>query len=161
MAIDKLIGSIALIGAALSSYIEMQKFQKKRIRQINAFISLIEYIKNQVECFLLPFDIILRECDRNVLNDCFVASDISNIKNMKDLLSSTTFYCDDDIIEILKKFSDNFGLAYSKEQISSCEYCCSELTKKRDKILEKDYKNKKIQFAICLSVSFSIIILLI
>ena len=161
MTIGKLIGSIALIGAALNSYIEMQKFQKKRICQINAFISLIEYIKNQVECFLLPFDIILKKCDRKILNDCFVASDISNIKNMKDLLSSTTFYCDEHIVEILKKFSDNFGLSYSKEQISSCEYCCSELIKNRDKILEKDIKNKKIQFAICLSVSFSIIILLI
>ena len=161
MVLTKLIGSIVLVGAGVGSYLEMQKFQKKRVYQLNAFIDLIEYIKNQVECFLLPFDIILRKCDPKILSACGIECETSTIKSMKELISSTVFYCDDEIVEILTGFADSFGKAYSKEQIASCEYCRSELLKKREKLLEKDSKNKKIQLALCLSISFSLIILLI
>jgi hypothetical protein len=104
---------------------------------------------------------ILRKCDPKILSACGIECETSTIKSMKELISSTLFYCDDEIVEILTGFADSFGKAYSKEQIASCEYCRSELLKKREKLLEKDSKNKKIQLALCLSISFSLIILLI
>jgi hypothetical protein len=161
MNVIKIIGGSIIAITALFSYSEVIKFQKKRIKQINGFIDLIDYIKNQVECFLLPLDQILIKCDKELLNNCGICLSHSNCKNMNEVIESTHFYCDDEVIELLNKFSYSFGKAYLHEQLRSCEYYKSELIKIRDKNQEKDTKNQKIQLAIFLSASFSIIILLI
>ena len=161
MIISKIIGASIITITALYCYSETIKYQKKRMKQINAFIDLIDYIKNQVECFLLPFDEIVRSCNTNLLNNCGITTPKSNFKTMKELISHVNFYCDDEVIEILEQFADGFGKAYLNEQINSCEYCKNELIKKRNKTHEKDLKNQKIQLALFLCASFSIIILLI
>lgn len=161
MIVVKVIGASIITITALFSYSEIIKFQKKRIKQINAFIDLIDYIKNQVECFLLPLDQILDRCDKNLLNNCGINSKRSKYKNMDELIESANFYCDDEVIELLNQFSDSFGKAYLHEQLRSCEYFRNELIKIRNKNQEKDAKNQKIQLAVFLSASFSIIILLI
>lgn len=161
MNVFKIIGASIVTIAALYCYFETRKFQKKRITQINAFIDLIDYIKNQVECFLLPFDQILRSCDSKLLSSCGIKIKENSYKSMKELLSTVEFYCDEDIIATLNQFGDSFGKAYLHEQIRSCEYYKEELIKKRDKNQERDAKNQKVQLALFLSASFSIIILLI
>ena len=157
----KVIGASIITITALFSYSNIIKFQKKRIKQMNAFIDLIDYIKNQVECFLLPLDQILRTCDKNLLNNCGFNLKHSNYKNMKELIASANFYCEEEVIELLNQFADTFGKVYLSEQIRSCEYFKNELIKIRNKNQEKDTKNQKIQLAVFLSASFSIIILLI
>ena len=161
MIISKLIGGALITGCALKVYAEMQRFQKKSIKQIDSFIELIEYIKNQIECFLLPIDTIMCNCDKNLLFNCGIQKDIYNCNNLKNIMSHVTFYCNDEVIDIIMKFADNFGKNYFREQIIACEYYKNELIKIREKEQEKDRKNKKLQFAIFLSISFSIIILLI
>ena len=158
MLISKLIGATLITICALKTYSDVQGFQKKRIKQISAFIGLMEYIKNQIECFLLPIDVIINNCDTDLLYNCGIKKDS---KSFKELISSVTFYCNEDAIDIIRQFADNFGRNYSHEQIIACEYYKKELIKIREKELEKDYKNKKVQLAICLCISFSIIILLI
>ena len=161
MVMFKLIGGGILTYCSLRGYIEIQKFQKKRIKQINAFIQLIEYIKNQIECFLLPIDVIIENCDRDLLKNCGIYKSNQKTDNLKELISSVVFYCEDKATNMIMQFAENFGRNYSREQIISCEYFKKELIKIRDSMLEKDAKNKKVQLAIFLSVSFSIIILLI
>ena len=161
MIISKLIGGALITVCALKVYAEIQKFQKKSIRQIDSFIELIEYIKNQIECFLLPIDTIMFNCDNKLLLNCGIQRDITNCNNLKNLFSRVTFYCNDETIDIIMKFADNFGKNYSREQVIACEYYKNELIKIREKELEKDRKNKKLQLAIFLSISFSIIILLL
>ena len=161
MIISKLIGGALITICALKVYAEMQKFQKKSIKQIDSFIELIEYIKNQIECFLLPIDTIMCNCDKNLLFHCGIQKDINSYNNLKNIMSHITFYCNDEAIDIIMKFADNFGKNYSREQVIACEYYKNELIKIREKELEKDRKNKKLQLAIFLSISFSIIILLV
>ncbi|MBO5715138.1 MAG: hypothetical protein J6S23_01940 [Clostridia bacterium] len=161
MIISKLIGGVIITICSLKVYSEIQKFQKKRIKQINAFIELIEYIKNQIECFLLPIDTIINNCDADLLKDCGIQKGIKNCSSLKNLISSVTFYCDDEAIDIIWQFAENFGHNYSREQIIACEHYKNELIKIKDAELEKEVKNKRVQLAIFLSISFSIIILLI
>ena len=142
-------------------YGEIQKFQKKRIKQINAFIELIEYIKNQVECFLLPINNIMDNCNDNLLKNCGIRVGLKKDLSLKEIISSVTFYCDEKTSDIIMQFAENFGRNYSREQIIACEHYKNELIKIRNNMLERDAKNKKIQLAVFLSISFSIIILLI
>ena len=59
MVLYKIVGSGSIIISALIVYLEMQKYESIKLKQINSFILLIEYIKNQIECFLLPIDVMV------------------------------------------------------------------------------------------------------
>lgn len=161
MAVYKVIGSTSIIISALMMYFEMQKYERIRLRQINAYILLIEYIKNQIECFLLPIDHIIRSCDKNIIKSCCINVDHTKVENLESLIESADFYCDEEAINLIKQFSHDFGQGYMQEQIKSCDYYRNELIKQRDKLKEKSIKEKKLRLALCLCASFSLILLLI
>ena len=66
MIIYKMIGSASVIISALVIYLEIQRYEKLKLKQINSYILLIEYIKNQIECFLLPIDTIILNCNKEI-----------------------------------------------------------------------------------------------
>ena len=157
----KLIGSIGIVSSALILYFEMQKYEKLKLKQINSFILLIEYIKNQIECYLLPIDSIIHNCDVELIEACGIDKDCQNAKNLDDLISDAVFYCDKESVDIIKQFSHDFGQSYIGEQLRFCDYYKNELLKQRNKIKEKGLKEQKVRLALCLCASFSLILLLI
>ena len=160
MTFYKIIGSGVIIIVALLIYFEMQKYEKMKLRQINAFISLIDYIKNQIECFLLPIDVIIHNCDEKIIKMCQINADYKKADNLYDLLENINFYCNDECIELIKQFAADFGQGYMQEQLRFCEYYRNELIKQREKLKEKGQKEQKVKLALCLSASFSLILLL-
>jgi hypothetical protein len=161
MLLYKMIGSFGIIASALIIYFEMQKYEKLKLNQINAFILLIEYIKNQIECYLLPIDAIIHNCDIELIKACGIDSDLPNAKNLEELIESAVFYCDKGSADIIKQFSRDFGQSYVGEQLRFCDYYKNELLKQRDRIKEKGLKEQKVRLALCLCASFSLILLLI
>lgn len=161
MTLYKIIGSISIVFSAVIMYLEIQKYESLKLKQINSFILLIEYIKNQIECFLLPIDIIIRNCSEELIENCGITVDYKKIKTLEELVKSTVFYCDVECSELIKQFSNDFGQGYMQEQIRSCDYYRNELIKQRDRIKEKGAKERKVKLALCLSASFSLILLLI
>lgn len=161
MIIYKTIGSASVIISALMMYYELQKYERMKLKQINSFILLIEYIKNQIECYLLPIDIIIRNCDTKLLNACAIDKNYKEANKLEDLIAMTTFYCDEQSVELIKQFARDFGQGYIGEQLRLCDYYRGELMKQRDKAREKGAKEQKVRLALCLCASFSLILLLI
>ena len=161
MIIYKVIGGGSIIVSALIVYLELQRYESIKERQINSFILLIEYIKNQIECFLLPIDVVIRNCNEELIKNCGINIDYKNLKTLEALISSADFYCNGECIDIIKQFSKDFGQGYLGEQLRLCDYYRGELIKQRDKLKEKGAKDKKLKLALCLSASFSLILLLI
>ena len=161
MIIYKTVGGISIIVSALIVYFELQKYEKMKLKQINSFILLIEYIKNQIECFLLPIDVVIRNCDAKLMNACAIDNSFVQAKNLEDLVGLATFYCDEESIEIIKQFAHDFGQGYIGEQLRLCDFYRLELLKQRDKLREKGAKEQRVRLALCLCASFSLILLLI
>lgn len=161
MIIVKLAGGSTIILATLIFYLEIQGFHKKEIKQLDAFINLIDYIKNQIECYLLPFDDIIRFCDSSLLTECGITLNMLKANNLKEIISQVDYYFDEAAIELIYDFAEKFGHTYSKEQVASCEHCKNLLTKIKEKMIENENKNQKMRLALSLCVSFSIIILLL
>ena len=159
MVIYKLVGSGSIIISALVLYLEMQKFEKQKINQINAYILLIEYIKNQIECYMIPIDRILMTCSEDLISTCGLDTN-AHPSNLIELMDLAVFYIDDQSIDVLYKFANDFGLAYKDEQIRACEQCIIGLSKEKERISDKDSKDKKVHLAICLCISFSLILIL-
>lgn len=161
MTFCKIIGSIGIIFSSLIIYLEIQKYERQKINQINSFILLIEYIKNQIECFLLPIDSIIHNCDEALIRGCGINEDYKKVKTLEELISLADFYCGSECVDIIHQFSKNFGQGYIGEQLHLCDYFRNELIQQKDKLKEKGTKEKKLKLALCLSASFSLILLLI
>lgn len=157
----KLIGGTIITLCSLKVYIEIQRFHQKKIKQLDSLILLIEYIKNQIVCYLLPIDKIIENCNKNLLKNCGIKTEVHNCKRIDEVLNLIDFYCNEEAIDILFEFAENFGHSYYFEQLKICEECKNKLIKIKDKTIEQNKKNQKVELAICLCISFSIIIMLI
>ena len=165
MFIFKVLGSASIVISAALFYMEAQKYESKKLKQTEAFISLLRYIKKQIECFSTPITHIIKECDGDILSACGLdikrEPEITGANPMKELLESCDFYIDVEAVESLKKFANDFGRSYREEQLRSCDYYISELMIYRDKISAEIPKERKLRFAMCLCISASVILLLI
>jgi hypothetical protein len=159
--LSKILGSVILTFSAFGFYFELRKFQKKRIRQLNSFIDFIGFVQNRLECYMLPIDQILSECEPNLIIDMCANDNLSKFKTLDEVALSINFLCDYEVKELMICFLGTFGKSYLNEQIASCKYFTSELIKKRDAMIEADLNNRKLQLAVCLCASLSIIIMLI
>ena len=158
MIIYKLIGSAGLIASGVWFYFIREKFQKRKELQLSAYIKFISYIKNQIECYMLPIDTIIAECDIKLLKEC---GTVNRCSTLVDLLDDSTFYIDEDAINMLYDFAEDFGIKYYNEQIKTCDRYINELNRTREIYLNQRAKDKKLSLAICLSISFSLILILI
>lgn len=155
----KLLGGTSIFLSASMFYFEARKFEKAKLRQTDAFVSLLRYIKKQIECFSAPISTIIAQCDPKLLEECGI-----NVKGKKEvflshLVQECVFYIDPEAIDVIKKFAHEFGKSYRDDQLKSCDYYISELTKYREKIVGELPKARKMRFAICFCISASIILL--
>ena len=91
-----LFGGVSL-GRALCQKIEAG------FAQTEGFIALLKYIRNQIDCYLMPVDKILAGCDPGILETCGVSADadLSVIHSFSELLDC----CELCISEVLQSCS--------------------------------------------------------
>ena len=160
MFIYKFLGSSAIIFCGAWTYIKLRQFQKMRLDQLESFISFISFVQKQIECFQLPIDTIIKRYGDTELKKCGISFTCAP-SNIKEMLDFGNFYIDPRAKDLLYSFADEFGSSYASRQIESCERYIKELSQVRDKYIEKNEKDKKLAFALCLSASFSLIIIFI
>lgn len=158
--ISKLAGSAALVAAALIFYFDTRALERRREDQIKAYILLVEHIKKQIECFLLPIDRILWSCDEELLRRCGV-SEGARVSDLNALLSGARLCLCNEALGVMRSFADNFGTYYSRAQIESCEYCIRDLMAIEKRMHEESKKNGRIRLTLCLCISLSLILMLI
>ena len=104
--------SVKILGAALMllSCIAISRllisYERTKIRQIDSFIALIRYIRNQIDCYSIPMDKIFAECSSEMFFDIGGKSaDISFAK----LLEREEIVIDGEGRRILSEFSESLG----------------------------------------------------
>lgn len=161
----KLFGGAIVFAASLILYFELQKYEKEKQKQANGFILLLQYIKKQIACFSLPITEIISRCDKKILSDCGLTADLSSADTPDEalvrLVRGVHRYMDGEAFLLLERFADEFGKTYLEEQLKSCDYYIYELERYKNKIEAEMPKERKIRFALCFSISASIILLLI
>ena len=159
MAIFKLLGACGVAISGLVFVKETLAYDKLKISQADAYIGLIEYIKNQVECYNIPIDKIIESSDRDNLNKCGALN--TGYKTVADVVNAANMYIDEEIVDILMKFANEFGTVYRDEQLKMCNYHINELREYRKKTDEKISKERKMHFGLSVCFAASLILLLI
>ena len=142
-----LFGGVSL-GRALCQKIEAG------FAQTEGFIALLKYIRNQIDCYLMPVDKILAGCDPGILETCGVSADadLSVIHSFSELLDCCELCISEVLAELLRKFAGELGTSYRDTQLKICDYYIGKLTAERDRLQAELPARRKMIMTICISL---------
>lgn len=153
----KLLGSllIALSGGVLSA--SFCRFQKRRLLVLDSYISLMFYIKGQIDCYSKPISEILMGADRDILNACGYREDN---QSLSDMLLQSKIYLGGESMRLLSCFADEFGSTYKGEQLRRCDYYIEALLEERNSLSQEIPSKTKIGSALWMCASIAVMIIL-
>ena len=157
----KIFGGISLIISSFQLYKRAIRRENSKLEQLDAYMRLIQYIRNNIEYYLLPINKILDNCDNKIISKCLNAPPNLSISNLSQLYYSSDILFSDDIARIIEGFCTSFGNTYKNEQITMCEVVYKRLIEEKAKLLSETKNKNKVRFAISLAAPLLIIILLI
>ena len=132
---------------------------QRDIERVDAYITLLRYIRMQIDCFARPISEILTRCEGELLTSCGVPEG----ERVSDILTLFSFceVSDKEARGIISDFCADFGRNYLGEQLKRCDFSIGVLEERRAALMEELPKKKKLSATLCVSAALAIIILLI
>lgn len=153
----RIAGAVMLVVSGMVGAYLMNSSESRALSQADCYISLLRYIRIQVECFAMPMGDIIRGCDRELLTGCGFRGDIPPLT--LDELIGRCEIVDGEIRETVKEFADSFGKGYRDEQLRECDYYIELLCERRRRIADELPKRKKLNTTLCVSWALALVIL--
>ena len=144
----KVLGACGVIACGLWFHCMRERYQNKKLGQLQAYIKLFAYVKNQIECYMLPMDKILIGCNKKILSDCGYTYP-SVPRTIEEILNRSVIYMDDYIKEKIEAFAKGFGNGYLNEQIKQCEGFIGELRECYDNLKSERKVSQLSHFQMC------------
>ena len=116
-------GALLFLGVLLG--LAFSGFEKRRLLQAEGFLSLLRYIRLQIDCFSLPLGKILATVEEKTLADCGA---VGRPRDFEELLSGTSLYLSEEICRLLFELSARLGGSYREEQLRCCDYYIARLS---------------------------------
>ena len=153
------IGAIVIAWCGVESARRLNRGVQDDIRVIDAYLSLLRYIRTQIDCYALPIGEIFEKCDGVVLSNCGWKREGAP-REFKEL-----FLCSDvrdkTTANIISEFCTDFGRNYRDEELKRCEGCIESLEAERTRLVSEMPNRKKLNLTLCLSASLALIILFV
>ena len=143
-----------LIFSCVAAATHVSSIEKKKISRTAALISVISYIRNQIELYASPIEKILMSCRKELLSELGVENDPTSLS---ELFEESDKECE----RILSDFERSFGKGYRSDQVKLCDSTVSELERVK-RALEESYPSKKrTAFALSLALGGTLLIALL
>lgn len=152
----KILGSALLCLAGVISTVYISKFQKNKLVVTDAFISLIFYIKGQVDCYSKPIGEILIGAPREILKNCRYRDDARLI----DMVEKNRAYLSDEGYRLMYSFASEFGSTYREEQMKRCDYYIEAMSEERKNMAHEIPDRSRVYSALVICSSLCLIIML-
>lgn len=138
--ICKIAGTLILLLSGGYITLSLRRFERRRLRVLDGYISLLYYVKGQIDCYAMPIREILLRADPAVLADC-LGLDSPDLPSEEPLplpvmVSRSRLYLEPETERLLTAFTGELGTVYRAEQVARCDYYVSALTEARRKLFE-------------------------
>ncbi len=154
----KLVGGALVMSGGAVTALMLNRALNERLSRLDALLSLLRFIRAQIDCFCLPVGEILRRVDVELFDACGVTPRPTDFDSLITQLDPVP---DEAVMKLLRSFSAQLGASYRAEQLKSCDYHISELTAIREAFAGELKKRKKLNTTLCLSAAAAIVILFI
>ncbi len=150
-------GALVMLGGAMTSLI-LNRAASDKLSRLDALLSLLSYIRSQIDLFCLPIGEILKRADPELLLRCGAPE---SANGFGELISELEPRPDDEVMKLLAAFESTLGELYREEQLKSLDYYISELSALRDRLSGELGKRRRLNRTLCLSAAAAIVILFI
>jgi hypothetical protein len=153
----KLIGSILVSLVGIFSAFELTRYHKKRVSTLDGIISLIFYVKGQVECYSRPISAILSTLPPRIARECNCQG---GIECLEDVADGSDIYLDEECARIFDAFAAEFGQSFREEQVRRCDHYASLLGERRIAVESRARADSRACGALTVSAAVCLAILL-
>ena len=153
----KLIGSLFFAVSGVIMAISYSRFQERKLTTIDGFMSLLFYIKGQIDCFARPRSDILSSLPGEVFCACNCKEGAETLEEMVD---ASRIYLDDEPLRLLSSFASEFGSTFRAEQLRRCDYYISALGEERRRVFASVKSKSRVGGALWICACIGIIILI-
>ncbi len=153
----KLVGSLMLAVSGLVMAISYSRFQERKLETIDGFLSLLFYIKGQIDCFARPRSEILSTLPAEVFCACNCPR---GAETLEELIEASRIYLDEEPLRLISSFAAEFGSTFRDEQLRRCDYYISAIGEERKRIFASVKSKSRAGSAIWICACIGIIILL-
>lgn len=153
----KLLGCMLLGGTGVILAISICRYFRRRLDTLDGFISFIQYIKGQVECYARPIGDIMTSLPPEILTDCNCPMGASSIE---ELIEESRIYLDRDTLRQVNAFATEFGSIFREEQTKRCDHYLSVLRERRAQLADKLIGEIRSACALSIGLSMCLMILL-
>lgn len=142
--IYKILGGALLLLAGGYVSLWISRFERRRLRVLDGYISLIYYIKGQIDCYAMPISDILAGVDPAIIAACLGLEGNVHVPRLGEgeesplpgLVQESRLYLDTESERLLTTFTGELGRNFRAEQVSRCDYYVTALTEERKKLTE-------------------------
>ena len=155
----KIAGGVILMLSALALANHKNKRAEAGISQIDGFLAFFKFMRSQIECFGLPATEILSRCDKDIFGFCKYQGE-SAPQSIEEFVFSCNIentYC----IELMKKFSLDFGKGNKESELLLIDRYASQLTEEKERQAMALPSQKKLNTTLLFAGAAALIILLI
>ncbi len=152
----RLCGVCCLLGTGILAAAFSVREQKRRLSVPDGWITLIRYMRSEIDCFLTPVEEILRASQSPLLAFCKTEEAIT----LPVLFHATERYLSEEAGRILASFLKESGTLYREEQIKRCDDCLSGLTRERERVFAALPGSLRVSVALSLALPLGVAILL-
>ena len=164
----KILGSGILLLAGGYVSLAIVAFERRRLRVLDGYISLIYYIKGQIDCYALPLTDILTSVDPTILLACLgvdtealrLSAEPPETCDLTDMVRQSRLYLQPESERLLTTMTGELGTTYRTEQVRRCEYYLSALTEERRKLYETLPGRLRTTCTLCLCCALGTAVLL-
>lgn len=162
--ICKLAGALLIFFSVCTiSYLSYQR-QREQLVRIDAIVSFVKYIREQIDRYLTPLGDILYRCDRGILDGIFIGceGESGRIKDKDELrarLLESEYFADGG--EALERFLIKLGSSYHDEEVAACDECLATLCEIRAHMREQLPKRHKSRTVLLFCLAAAALILLL
>ena len=169
--IYKLLGSLLLLGAGGYVSLAVHRFERRRLSVLDGYISLISYIKGQIDCYAMPITDILARADPALIAACLgldaplsphraIPPDRAEIHPLPTLIRESRLYLEPESERLLATFTGELGAVFRAEQVARCDYYLEALTRQRSKLAEALPARLRVGSTLCMCCAVAAAILL-
>ncbi len=165
--IYKLIGSLIILLAGGYIAGSVSRFEHRRLRVLDGYISLIHYIKGEIECFARPVREILMGADPAILAACLGLDGHTEgrlpeggDRLLLGLVDESRLYLAPESERLLATFSSELGRTYRAEQVARCDYYMQALGEERRRLADTLHARVRVGCVLCLCCAAGLAVLL-
>lgn len=159
MSLLRVIGAATVVVSGIYAAYLFNSETKQKIKQAESFISLVRFLRSQIECFALPISHALARCPQEILNGCGY-DDVEAPSSAKQLMTGC-FISDNYVRRSMERFFSEAGRGYREEQLNICDYAISLLEERRASMVSQLPMRIKVNSALSIAGAAAVVVLLI